>query len=126
MNIVVLAGGLSTERDVSFVTSTKVTESLRRSGHNVIMLDVYMGYQDGPCDLSDVFEKSEEVSVKVGQIKEQAPDIEAVKALRADKSECFFGPNVIDICRKADFVFIGLHGENGENGKVQAITIGWR
>ena len=31
----------------------------------------------------------------------------------------FFGPNVIDLCKKADFVFLGLHGANGEDGKLQ-------
>ena len=32
----------------------------------------------------------------------------------------FFGPNVLDYCENADIVFMGLHGENGENGKIQA------
>ena len=31
-----------------------------------------------------------------------------------------FGPNVIEICRQADIVYMGLHGADGENGKVQA------
>ncbi len=31
----------------------------------------------------------------------------------------FFGPNVIELCKKADFVFLGLHGANGEDGKLQ-------
>ena len=31
------------------------------------------------------------------------------------------GENVIDICRYADLVFIALHGDIGENGKLQAI-----
>ena len=44
MNIVVLAGGLSTERDVSLNTGTMVSKALRSKGHNVIMLDVFMGY----------------------------------------------------------------------------------
>jgi D-alanine-D-alanine ligase len=32
----------------------------------------------------------------------------------------YFGENVIDICKKADMVFMALHGENGEHGRVQA------
>ena len=32
----------------------------------------------------------------------------------------FFGPKVIAICQKSDIVFMALHGENGENGKIQA------
>ena len=43
MDIVVLAGGLSTERDVSFVTGNMVSKALRKNGHRVILLDVFMG-----------------------------------------------------------------------------------
>ena len=39
--------------------------------------------------------------------------------MRKDQSACFFGPNVIKICQAADIVFMALHGENGENGKIQ-------
>ncbi|MDE6913045.1 MAG: D-alanine--D-alanine ligase, partial [Lachnospiraceae bacterium] len=31
------------------------------------------------------------------------------------------GPNVIDICQQADIVFLALHGQNGEDGKIQAM-----
>lgn len=120
MNIVVLAGGLSPERDVSFVTGSNVTEALRKNGHQVILLDVFMGYGDGEEDLTGVFERSREVSVSVSGITEDAPDLAAVKKSRKDQSDCFFGPNVIAMCRMADIVFLALHGENGENGKVQA------
>lgn len=120
MNIVVLAGGLSPERDVSFVTGSNVTETLRKNGHQVILLDVFMGYGDDEEDLTGVFERSREVSVSVSGITEDAPDLAAVKKSRKDQSDCFFGPNVIAMCRMADIVFLALHGENGENGKVQA------
>ena len=32
----------------------------------------------------------------------------------------FFGPKVLELCKAADVVFLGLHGKNGEDGKVQA------
>lgn len=120
MNIVVLAGGLSTERDVSFKSGDMVCKALRSLGHRVLLLDVFLGYHDTEEDISDIFEHTEEASVEVSDIPDTAPDIAAVKASRADQSDCFFGPNVIAICRKADVVFMALHGENGENGKVQA------
>ena len=41
MNIVVLAGGTSTERDVSIMTSMMVCGSLRRNGHHANMIDVF-------------------------------------------------------------------------------------
>jgi len=46
MNIVVLAGGTSTERDISIMTSVKVCESLRRNGHNANIIDVFFGIED--------------------------------------------------------------------------------
>lgn len=120
MNIVVLAGGLSTERDVSFVTGNMVSKALRENGHQVILLDVFMGYSDKEENLTGIFDRSEEVSVKVTSIPETAPDLAKVKASRKDQSNCFFGPNVIRLCQMADIVFMALHGENGENGKIQA------
>ena len=118
MKIVVLAGGLSTERDVSFKTGEMVTKALRENGHQVILLDVFMGYKEE--DLTGIFDRAEAVSVKVAAIPETAPDLEKVKAQRKDQSDNFFGPNVIELCRMADIVFMALHGENGENGKIQA------
>lgn len=120
MDIVVLAGGLSTERDVSFKTGDMVSKALRENGHRVILLDVFMGYGDETENLEGIFERAEEVSVQVTDIPETAPDLAKVKALRKDQSDCFFGPNVIELCRMADVVFMALHGENGENGKIQA------
>ena len=120
MKIVVLAGGLSTERDVSFKTGEMVTKALRENGHQVILLDVFMGYSNKEEDLTGIFDRVEAVSVKVAAIPETAPDLEKVKAQRKDQSDNFFGPNVIELCRMADIVFMALHGENGENGKIQA------
>ena len=76
MKIVVLAGGLSTERDVSFKTGEMVTKALRENGHQVILLDVFMGYSDKEEDLTGIFDRAEAVSVKVAAIPETAPDLE--------------------------------------------------
>lgn len=120
MDIVVLAGGLSTERDVSFKTGSMVAAALKENGHRVILLDVFMGYGEQEVDLNGIFDRADEISVKVSDIPEVAPDLAAVKASRKDQSPCFFGPNVIRMCQMADIVFMALHGENGENGKLQA------
>lgn len=120
MKIIVLAGGLSTERDVSFKTGEMVAKALRENGHQVILLDVFMGYSDKKEDLTGIFDRAKEVSVKVEGIPEVAPDLAKVKAQRKDQSDNFFGPNVIELCQMADIVFMALHGENGENGKLQA------
>lgn len=81
------------------------------------MLDVYLGYED---DYAGIFEKDVDWAENIGGIKESNPDIAQIKALRKDGGRSFFGPNVIEICQMADVVFLGLHGEDGENGKVQA------
>ena len=95
MDIVVLAGGLSTERDVSFVTGSMVAKALRENGHRVILLDVFMGYGEEEQNIDGLFDRSLEVSLTVDHVPEQAPDLEKVKASRKDQSDCFFGPNVI-------------------------------
>ena len=59
-------------------------------------------------------------AAEVGAVTEKNPDLEAVKKLRKDGGRNFFGPNVITLCQEADVAFLALHGENGENGKVQA------
>lgn len=120
MDIVVLAGGLSAERDVSLRSGGMIANALRENGHRVLLLDVFMGLYEAERDVSDVFDHTEELSVRTEGIKETAPDIAAVKASRKDRSDCYFGPNVISVCRMADIVFLALHGENGENGKLQA------
>ena len=45
MRIVVLAGGTSTERDVSISSGILVADALRKKGHEVVLLDIYTGYE---------------------------------------------------------------------------------
>lgn len=89
MNIVVLAGGLSTERDVSFKTGSMVAKALKENGHKVILLDVFMGYSDREEDLTGIFDRADEISVQVSDIPTEAPDLAKVKASRKDQSPCF-------------------------------------
>ena len=118
MNIVVLAGGISTERDVSLSSGAMIYRALQKNGHKVILLDVYLGYSGE--DIDTIFDKEEDWTKEIKNISEKNPDIELIKAMRPDGAKNFFGPNVIAICQKADVVFMALHGENGENGKRQA------
>lgn len=118
MNIVVLAGGISTERDVSLTSGQNVVKALRRGGYNAVLLDVYLGYDSE--DWQDFFSKSTEELAAVASIGLTDPSIAEIKAARGASADGFFGPNVLNICRMADFTFLALHGEDGENGKVQA------
>jgi D-alanine-D-alanine ligase len=118
MKIVVLAGGTSTERDVSLVTGQMIYKALKRKGHDLVLLDLYLGYEG---DTANIFELDKDWSENFGAISEINPDISKVRALRKDNPDCVVGPNVINICSQADIVFLALHGQNGEDGKVQAM-----
>ena len=111
MNIVVLCGGVSTEREISLRTSTKVSKALKSKGHRCIMIDVFFGTEKKPCfDCEQDFDfTADELRAKTSLITDELVTKTGL-----------FGPNVLDICKEADIVFIGLHGENGEDGKVQA------
>ncbi|MCR5828952.1 MAG: D-alanine--D-alanine ligase [Lachnospiraceae bacterium] len=115
MRIVVLAGGLSTERDVSLVSGKKVYDALKSKGHEVLLLDVFLGYKG---DVRSAF--AENTEPEGFNISDKAPDLEAVKAMREDGGKTFFGPHVLELCGMADIVFMALHGDSGENGKIQA------
>lgn len=118
MKIVVLAGGISTERDVSLSSGRGVYNALKERGHQVILLDVFLGYEGDP---ENIFELDRDWVKDVAPVSEVAPDIEKVKALRKKPSNILFGDHVIEICQMADIVFMALHGDCGENGKVQAV-----
>lgn len=118
MKIVVLAGGISTERDVSLSSGKMIYQALLEKGHEAMMLDVYLGYEGEGAD--DVFSLKKDWAKDIGRIGESKPDLAQVKAMRPDGDKHFFGPNVLSICEQADIVFMALHGENGENGKIQA------
>lgn len=121
LNITVLAGGLSSKRNMSLHTGFMVTEALKEKGYNAILVDSYMGYGEKEIPGIDPFEDPDKYSVPIELITDEEVDLWAVKKRRVDQSNSFFGPNVIEICRQSDIVFIALNGESGENGKVQAV-----
>lgn len=116
MKIVVLAGGISTERDVSLMSGSKIYYALKERGHQAVLLDVFLGYEG---EAEGIFDLDVDWAEKVAPIGTVAPDLETVKAMRKDGGKTLFGPNVLKICQDADIVFMGLHGDCGENGKVQ-------
>jgi D-alanine-D-alanine ligase len=42
MDIVVLAGGLSNERDVSLSSGSQIANALKSQNHRVLLVDLYM------------------------------------------------------------------------------------
>ena len=117
MKILVLWGGLSNERDVSFSTGTGAARALRQKGHRVALLDLFLGCPALPEDPEALFTADENAAGAA--IGEKSPDLAAVRALRPG-ARGVVGPNVLEVCAMADIVFLALHGEEGENGKLQA------
>ncbi len=118
MKIVVLAGGASAEREVSLTSGALICAALRQRNHQALVVDLcadLLKYEEEPghyfIDLPDIPKT---------KVEEQEPDLLRLKENR-DFKKGLFGKNVLEICRSADIVFIGLHGEDGENGKVQAV-----
>ena len=58
MKIVVLAGGISTERDVSLISGTQIYRALQAKGHQVVLLDLFLGLEQETGDLSDIFDRN--------------------------------------------------------------------
>lgn len=116
MKIVVLAGGLSPERNVSLASGALIANTLARAGHRVALVDLYFGAKlpEGGVDLlfTDRCDHS-------AHIEEKEPDLEAVKRQNGGREE-LIGENTLTVCRAADVVFLALHGAAGENGALQA------
>ena len=119
MKIVVLAGGLSGERNVSLSSGVMVTEALRARGHRVALVDLFFGLEgrdvEGPEALYDA-----PVPEQWRRVPPAAPDLAAIRAARRDRSRSVFGPGVLELCRTADVAYLALHGDCGEDGRLQA------
>ena len=129
LKIVVLCGGLSTERNISFLTGSRVCAALRRRGHRAVLADLFLGFDEDEGDIdvnggAAAFDP-EKMFADLPPVPEfsfdgQAPDLDAVRRSRKWKSPSLFGKHVLELCGAADIVFIALHGKNGEDGSVQA------
>lgn len=118
MKIVVLAGGLSNERDVSLSSGSKIANALKSKGHDVLLMDLYFGFHD--------VNNFDEAINKYGKeeyfynVPKNEPNLEEIIKQNNNRT-IEIGDNVIDICKSSDMVFLGLHGGIGENGKLQAL-----
>ena len=111
MKIVVLAGGLSPERNVSLSSGVMVAEALRSRGHRVALVDLYFGLENWEGTPEEVYDAP--APEKWRRVDHAAPDLEAVKARRKWKGASQFGPGVLELCAGADAVFLALHGACG-------------
>ena len=119
MRIVVLAGGLSMERNVSLSSGNKICRALRSLGHQAILVDMFLGLEGYDGRLAEAFGAAEGFCTEYS-VAQAEPDLAAVRASRRDQSKSMFGPGVLEVCAMADVVFLALHGTCGEDGRVQA------
>lgn len=118
MKLVVLAGGLSPERNVSLSTGSLVCQALRERGHLVAFVDMFLGTEGYPAQTPDFFTAPLPSALRA--IGKKAPDLPALRATRKAKGDSLFGPGVLELCQEAEMVFLALHGACGEDGRVQA------
>jgi len=118
MNIIVLSGGLSMERDVSLKSGVVVAKALRELGHRAVVVDAFFGYQGEYEKPEDIFYK--ECDDSIGEIGEEFPDLDALMKSRRQDNDSRIGDNLMEVCRAADIVFLALHGADGEDGRLQA------
>lgn len=118
MKIIVLAGGLSPERDVSLSSGSLIANALIENGHEVMLLDLFLG-RDNEEILPVYRNRSSEYRFNY-IVPEQEPDLTAIRSSVVSDSN-YIGNGVIELCRDADMVFMGLHGSAGENGQLQAV-----
>jgi len=109
MNITVLLGGVSAERDVSLSSGLRIAVGLRERGHTVTCLD--------PAD--GVMSRDTEARLLASGVGSAPPSLEALAGLAARS----LSPTLATLpeITGADCVFIALHGGQGEDGTVQAL-----
>lgn len=118
MKVVVLAGGLSPERNISLSSGTLIANALIENGHDVMLVDLYQDVKQQGLDKGYVTADSNYRFEY--EIPKEEPDLEQLKA-SSRKPEQLIGNGVIPICQTANRVFLALHGSIGENGSLQAV-----
>jgi len=105
--ILVLAGGLSDEREVSLASARAITESLNRLGHRVSVIDSASGQSLLDGEGRYIFSKNEASNSKI--------------ALKASERTALANSISSEQYRDIDLVFLALHGGAGEDGTIQAL-----
>lgn len=118
MNLCVLLGGFSAERDVSLASGLRMAEALRTKGHAVTCVDP----ATGPLTAE------QERALLAGGVGTRPPSREQLQALASRERDGAQRVEGIDpaivtwpAVRGADVVVLALHGGQGEDGSLQAL-----
>ncbi len=130
----VIFGGSTSERQVSLMTGTNVWLKLRKSSiykPKPYLLDFENNVWELPYNLilnhtvEEIIASAEGALAGQQNIENMVKKIKTELLLREDEAtEPFFMPQKIslaDFIKKSRFVFLGLHGGDGENGNFQKI-----
>jgi D-alanine-D-alanine ligase len=107
MNVIVLAGGISEEKDVSLASGKAVAGALARLGYDFSVIDPSSGRSLLDKDGRYLLEHDEDSGSRIAWKKTSMPAL-----ARSIDSE---------ILRNSDVVFLALHGGHGEDGTIQAL-----
>ena len=118
MNIVVLAGGLSPERDVSLSSGVMAANALMECGHKVVLVDLFFGAEELAKHPAAAFAAAKPLARRT--ISTVAPDLDAIRKERRTGLSPDIGCGVVELCKAADITYLALHGADGENGRLQA------
>ncbi len=109
MNVIVLTGGVSSERNVSIASSRAIANGLRAAGRYVKVVDPVYGSRQPP---------EEEIFDSRPVIGKEFPTLDELKTYSNKKViECINS----DLFNNVDIVFLGLHGKFGEDGRIQSL-----
>jgi len=109
VNIALLTGGTSSERDVALASGLQIAAALRGRGHTVNTIDLATGFvpEEG------------EAALLPGGVGREPPPLERLKSM--ERGMLTAGLGELPVVREADVIFLALHGGQGENGTVQAL-----
>ena len=110
--VAVLCGGNSPEREVSLASGKRIAEALRRCGYLVAVIDPLWEYKEKEMCFT---RHPARVCPCVCRARSRAKRTE-----QCGKSSQFTASSLC-FCRKADAVFLALHGGAGEDGRIAAV-----
>jgi D-alanine-D-alanine ligase len=110
MNIALIVGGISFEREVSLTSGRAILKALRENGHNVKVIDPIYGNK----------EVNEEVIFK-NLVSKEYPTIEVMEELLNESRRKVIDCVNSDLFNNVDVAFLGLHGKYGEDGRIQTL-----
>ena len=109
MQVTVLTGGASAERDVALASAVQVVAALRRGGHRVAVVDTAIGF----------IPEKDEASLLPGGVGTEPPSLGELAAL--EQGFLLSGLRDLAAVRDAEVLFLALHGGRGEDGTIQTI-----